>query len=113
MTQINLESMSPDELWTLYEDIAATLAAKIVAKQELLDVRLRRLKPIGVEQTVRTPDRRPYPTVVPKFRNPEAPSETWAGRGKQPRWLAAQLRLGKQIDEFRVSRPLMRASGAR
>jgi DNA-binding protein H-NS len=108
MTQSDLETMSPDELWMLYEKVAATLAAKLVAKQEMLEGRLRRLMRISVEQTVR----RPYPTVFPKFRNPEVPSETWAGRGKQPRWLSAQLRLGKQIDDFRVSLPLMRFRGA-
>jgi hypothetical protein len=30
------------------------------------------------------------------------PSETWAGRGKQPRWLTAQLRSGKLLDDFRI-----------
>jgi DNA-binding protein H-NS len=47
-------------------------------------------------------ERRPYPAVVPKYRNPERPSETWAGRGKKPRWLAAQLKSGKRIDDFRI-----------
>jgi DNA-binding protein H-NS len=46
--------------------------------------------------------RRPYPVVVPKYRNPERPSETWAGRGKTPRWLAAQLKSGRRIDDFRI-----------
>jgi DNA-binding protein H-NS len=56
-----------------------------------------------VEQTSQTAERRPYPTVFPKFRNPEQPSETWAGRGKKPRWLTAQLKSGKQIDDFRIN----------
>ena len=30
------------------------------------------------------------------------PSETWAGRGKKPRWLTAQLKSGKRIDGFRI-----------
>jgi len=46
--------------------------------------------------------RRPYPVVLPKFRNPEQPSETWAGRGKTPRWLTAQLKSGRRIDDFRI-----------
>ncbi len=46
--------------------------------------------------------RRPYPVVVPKYRNPEQPSETWAGRGKTPRWLTAQLNSGRRIDDFRI-----------
>jgi H-NS histone family len=27
--------------------------------------------------------------VAPKYRNPENPSEAWAGRGLKPRWLTA------------------------
>ena len=46
--------------------------------------------------------RRPYPPVSPKYRNPDQPSETWSGRGKQPRWLVAQLRLGKRIEDFSI-----------
>jgi DNA-binding protein H-NS len=46
--------------------------------------------------------RRRYPPVRPKYRNPARPSETWAGRGKQPRWLKAQLGSGKKLDDFRI-----------
>jgi hypothetical protein len=31
----------------------------------------------------------PQGSVAPKVRNPENPSETWAGRGLRPRWLVA------------------------
>ena len=30
--------------------------------------------------------------VAPKYRNPKDPSETWAGRGAMPRWMAAQIK---------------------
>jgi DNA-binding protein H-NS len=102
MKQSDLGSMSSDELWMLHEELASTLVARIAAKREVLEGHLRRLGRSSVEQAVRTADRRPYPTVPPKFRNPEVPTETWAGRGKQPRWLTAQLRSGKQIDDFRI-----------
>jgi DNA-binding protein H-NS len=48
-------------------------------------------------------EKRPYPQVVPKYRNPKDKSETWSGRGKQPRWLTAQLKAGKQISDFLIS----------
>src|SRR5215468_9064064 len=38
--------------------------------------------------------------VAPKYRNPENPGETWAGRGLKPRWLAAALKSGKKLDDF-------------
>ncbi|QGW64077.1 H-NS histone family protein [Lysobacter soli] len=41
-------------------------------------------------------------SVAPKYRNPANPSETWAGRGKQPRWLAAQTSAGKKLEDFLI-----------
>ena len=40
--------------------------------------------------------------VPPKYRNPDNPKETWTGRGKQPRWLAAELAKGRDISEFLI-----------
>jgi len=40
--------------------------------------------------------------VAPKYRNPSNPAETWAGRGKQPRWLAAQTGAGKRLEDFLI-----------
>ena len=102
MKQAYLYSLSTDELWLLREKITATLDAKLTAEKEMLEKRLRRLNGVGVEQAAKMPKRRPYPTVLPKFRNPDEPSETWAGRGKQPRWLRKHLRSGKRIDDFRI-----------
>ncbi len=38
--------------------------------------------------------------VAPKYRNPENPKETWTGRGKQPRWLAALTAKGRSLGDF-------------
>ena len=40
--------------------------------------------------------------VAPKYRNPANPVETWAGRGQQPRWLAAETSKGRQLEEFLI-----------
>ncbi len=37
-----------------------------------------------------------------KYRNPANPSETWAGRGRQPLWLVAALKKGAKLDSFAV-----------
>ena len=122
MNRNDFKSMSTDELWALHEEIATRLAAALTAEKSVLENRLRRLQR-GIEtphatQNAKSSDakssdakssdakssteRRPYPSVVPKYRNPERPSETWAGRGKMPRWLAAQLKSGRRIDDFRI-----------
>lgn len=93
--------MSVDELWALHEEIAVVLTRRISAEKKQLEQRLRQLRSGELKGNVRR-ERRPYPRVFPKYRNPDNPSETWAGRGKQPRWLTAKLRTGKQIDDFRI-----------
>ncbi len=102
----NLQSMSAAELWSLYEDVARTLAERLTAEKELLEKRLTQLNQRQhLEQKRREKSaRRPYPRVFPKFRNPDQPSQTWAGRGKRPRWLVAQLKSGKRIEDFRIDR---------
>ena len=40
--------------------------------------------------------------VAPKYRNPDNPKETWTGRGKQPRWLAAYTAKGRDLGEFLI-----------
>jgi DNA-binding protein H-NS len=111
MKRSDLESMSVDELWSLHEFVASLLARKISAEKARLDDRLRQLDLDGVPHHVKKMSRarRPYPQVFPKYRNPAEPSETWAGRGKQPRWLTAQLRSGKRLDDFRIQTPPGRA----
>lgn len=40
--------------------------------------------------------------VAPKYRNPANAKETWAGRGKQPKWLAAETAKGRKLEEFLI-----------
>ena len=101
MKSDDLELMSVDELWALHIEIDAVLMRRISAEKRQLDQRLRQLGSGAFEGNVRR-ERRPYPRVLPKYRNPDKPSETWAGRGKRPRWLTAKLRSGKKLDDFRI-----------
>jgi DNA-binding protein H-NS len=113
MTKLDLEAMSLDELWELHECISATLSARMLAEKEELEHRLaqlhrgNKLPTLGVVETgmkSTTPDRqrRKYPRVFPKYQNPHDPSETWSGRGKQPRWLVAALKAGGEVEDFRI-----------
>jgi DNA-binding protein H-NS len=40
--------------------------------------------------------------VPPKYRDPSNPENTWTGRGKQPRWLAAYTGNGRDLEEFLI-----------
>ena len=99
----NLESMTTDELFELYQQVGVVLRAKMIAQKTVLDRRLQKLKQSSDDQdSSPTKSRRPHPPVIPKFRNPDQLSETWSGRGKRPAWLSAQLKSGRRIDDFRI-----------
>ena len=103
MKRTELERMALDDLWELHVEISETLASKMGAEKNVLEGRLKQLKSTSpADQQTRTTGRRPYPTVFPKFQNPKDPSQTWAGRGKQPRWLTAQLKSGRRMSDFRI-----------
>jgi DNA-binding protein H-NS len=91
----DLATMSVDELWSLHEKVRATLSTKLDGEKRELERRLALLN---------GHPRRPYPKVHPKYRNPERPSETWSGRGRQPHWVGAQLRSGKKVDDLLIAR---------
>jgi DNA-binding protein H-NS len=98
----DLKLMPVDELWALHLEITDVLTRRISAEKSKLEQRLQQLRSGDVSRRNVRRERRPYPQVFPKFRNPAKPAETWAGRGKQPRWLTAQLRSGKKLDDFRI-----------
>jgi DNA-binding protein H-NS len=115
MKKLDFEKISLDELWALHEQISRILSSRIVAEKEHLEKRLIQLHrgespkivaPVGLKSAERKRDRprRKYPKVYPKYRNPADPSETWSGRGKQPRWLVSALKSGKSIEDLEISK---------
>jgi DNA-binding protein H-NS len=41
--------------------------------------------------------------LKPKYRNPANKTETWSGRGLQPKWLVAAMKeTGKKLDHFEI-----------
>jgi DNA-binding protein H-NS len=102
MRSSQLARKSTDELWDLREQIVEILSVKILDEKVRLEKRLGELRPQTAASS-NAHERRPYPPVRPKFRNPRRPSETWAGRGKKPRWLSELLKDGRPLDDFRIS----------
>lgn len=108
MRRQDLEAMDFEELWLLHEELTKILAEKITAEKRELEKRLAQLNQPdqfgGAEGETGTgqPPRRKYPKVVPKYFNPLKPTETWSGRGKQPRWLVTALQSGHTLEEFRI-----------
>jgi DNA-binding protein H-NS len=113
LKKIDIEAMSFDDLWALHEQISQILSVRITSEKRELERRLAVLN--GSRDVIGTPDsdnsaqsynasgkaRRKYPRVLPKYRNPQT-SETWSGRGKQPRWLVAAIKTGRKIEDFEI-----------
>ncbi|MGV7217082.1 H-NS histone family protein [Bradyrhizobium sp. UFLA05-112] len=95
-------AMPTSELWEFFDEVTSVLSRRMAAEKAKLEERLRRIE--GGEIDARTERvRRPYPPVLQKYQNPKNPDETWSGRGKQPRWLRAQLRAGKKLDDLLIA----------
>ena len=124
MENLDLEAMPLDDLWALHEQISIVLSKRILAEKRQLEDRLTQLNrgkvtgasdfPNVESSKPNTKPRRPYPRVFPKYQNPAEPSETWSGRGKQPRWLKSALKAGGAIEDFKIqARPEGKMSSRR
>ena len=99
----NLNKMSIAELKKLISDAQMALAKK----QEVADKVRKLAKDNGLNisdlvATEKTKAKKPRGKVAPKYKNPENGSETWTGRGRQPRWVASALESGKTLDELLI-----------
>ena len=99
ITKAKLASMSVGELWEIRGEISKLLEAKMLAEKKVFEQRLISLHPATAH---RLKVRRPYPPVVPKFANPDEPSQVWAGRGKQPQWVIEKLASGLALEDLKL-----------
>jgi DNA-binding protein H-NS len=88
-----LKTMSIDKLMKLKDQVEAALSSKVTEQRRALESELSKLGRLqggagrGKSALGRGGARG---AVAPKYRNPENPAETWAGRGLKPRWLVAR-----------------------
>jgi len=57
---------------------------------------------LAAKSDAKTPVTKERKKVEARYRNLANASETWTGRGKQPRWLTAQLLAGKKLADFLI-----------
>jgi|SRR5260221_331754 DNA-binding protein H-NS len=101
---MNLKSMTIDALVGLRGKIDAMLTSKVADERRSLETELVKLSRVdmGSGRSKAAFGRGVRGKVAPKYRNPENPGETWAGRGLKPRWLAAALKSGKKLEDFSI-----------
>ena len=94
-----LKSMSIEKLAALRDQVEAAISSKVLEQRRSLESSLSKL---GRFQGGKSKVARGYGAIAPKYRNPETPAETWAGRGLKPRWLAAAIKSGKKLEDFLI-----------
>jgi DNA-binding protein H-NS len=101
---MNLKSMSIAKLTKLREQVDTALRSRVADERRTLEAELIKLSRLSASESrpkgLRLGARGP---VAPKYRNPENPSETWAGRGLKPRWLAEAIKAGKKLEYFSIA----------
>ena len=104
MVKANLVSMSVEALLQLHEDIGNILSQKASKLQSQLaalgdgGLAAAAANSGGRRGTSKMKGRK----VAPKYRNPKNRSETWAGRGRMPLWLAAEIKKGRKLEAFGI-----------
>ena len=113
---MDLKTMSVAKLQDLKSQVEAAISTKVSERRHELESELSKLGRFqdgagrGKSALGRAGARGP---VAPKYRNPENPAETWAGRGLKPKWLAAAIKAGKKQDDFLIAgaAPSSKANG--
>jgi DNA-binding protein H-NS len=103
---IDLEKMSYAELAKMQVSIermkiGRQSAERNTVRQKLIDT----AKAAGFEiQEIFGKGRRGKGMVAVKYRDPKNPENTWTGRGRMPRWMAAATKGGKaKKEDFLIS----------
>jgi DNA-binding protein H-NS len=101
---MQLKSMSLDKLVGLKNQIEAVLSAKVIEQRRMLQAGLSKLTRFqGGGRSKVAFGWGARGKVAAKYRNPDNPAETWAGRGLKPRWLTAAIKGGKKQDDFLIA----------
>jgi DNA-binding protein H-NS len=87
-------------------NLKAMLSSKVAEERRTVEQRLGTLDRLVTNGArVKGAGRGLRGAVAPKYRNPENPAETWAGRGLKPRWLQAAMKSGGKLDDFLIEAP--------
>lgn len=97
MKRNDFHNLSVDELLNVREIINDILSSKISEEKRALEQRMAKLSQLDQESSSK------FVKIPAKYQNPDNPTQTWAGRGKTPLWLAAALKKGRLKEDFLIS----------
>ncbi|ENV38955.1 H-NS histone family protein [Acinetobacter venetianus] len=105
----DISDLSVEDLKRLQAEAEALIASKkdqaiedaynqIIAIAEKVGFSVEELLEVGEQKRKKTTRK----AVEPRYRNKNNTEETWTGRGKQPRWLVAELEKGAKLEDFLI-----------
>lgn len=105
----DISKLSVEELKRLTAEAEALIESKkdqavedaynqIIAIAETIGLSLEQFIEYGAHKRKKTTRK----AVEPRYRNTNNPTETWTGRGKQPRWLVAEIEKGAKLEDFLI-----------
>ena len=98
-----LEKMSREELESLRKDVdkaLVSLESRRKAEARAAAEKAAREHGFSLDDIVKTTKKGGKSPA--KFRNPDDPTQTWTGRGRQPAWIKDALANGKSVDDFLI-----------
>jgi DNA-binding protein H-NS len=96
----SLDTLSNQALCKLRDEIAEELKNRAESLQRTID---QLVGPASSANNEHQGGPRKGYTVAPKYKGPHG--EKWSGRGKTPRWLAAAMSGGEQLNDFLIDKP--------
>jgi DNA-binding protein H-NS len=98
-----LEKMPTGKLQSLRAEVEAMIATKVAERRGELQSQLSELLKISGQDNGTRLGRGKARSAGIKYRNPKNAEEVWSGRGRMPLWLGAQIKAGKDRDDFLIA----------
>jgi DNA-binding protein H-NS len=106
MARMNVQRLSFEELLDLKDQVDRAIDRQAAKQKSDLEQRLAKLSGIMGKpaRAARANGKGPLAgrKAEPKYRNPNDRSQTWAGRGLQPRWMRELVAQGHDPEEFAI-----------
>jgi len=103
MSDIDLMSMGKDELLSLQKQVNKAVASfEERARSEAMAKLEATAQELGFSLSELTGGKKTGKINPPKYRNPDDPSKTWTGRGRQPQWIKDAIAAGKDLAELAI-----------
>jgi DNA-binding protein H-NS len=93
-----LQKMPTGKLQSLRAEVEAMIGTKVAERREELQSQLSKVVEITGNGSGRGKARR----VAVKYRNPKNADGVWSGHGRMPLWLGAEIKAGKDREEFLI-----------